>query len=252
MTDVVRRHLEKNPHFHCRLPHLTIEQCGDIIILSGPMPSFYSKQVLQEAVRNIPGVTRFENWTVVAPSQVANTWTLKLESGMNEDINAATDTDILVAQLADKNSVVREKSREQLIQLATPEVTRALLQAVIDPRTHVRWEAAKALQAIADPVAASTLMHAMEDEDADVRWVAAEGLIALNEVGVRTALSGLIVRAGSIEFRKSAHHVLHESTAFADAVAPVMQALGHSEPAVAVPQAAHKALVALNETRHAP
>ena len=111
---------------------------------------------------------------------------------MNEKVEAATETSRLVKQLADVDAVVREKAREQLIQLGTPDVTRALLQAVIDPRTHVRWEAAKTLQAIADPVAAAALMHALEDEDADVRWVAAEGLIALHKVGLRTVFSGLI------------------------------------------------------------
>ncbi|MCA9223450.1 MAG: HEAT repeat domain-containing protein [Planctomycetales bacterium] len=166
---------------------------------------------------------------------------------MNETIEAATETSQLVRQLADADAVVREKARNQLIQLGTSDVTRALLQAVIDPRPHVRWEAAKALQAVADPVAASALMHALEDEVADVRWVAGEGLIALNKVGLRMVLSGLIARAGSVEFRKSAHHVLHESKDLAGVVAPVLQALGQSEPAVAAPLAAYHALVALNE-----
>lgn len=170
---------------------------------------------------------------------------------MNEKMDAAAETSKLVGQLAEPDAVVREKARKQLVELGSPDVTPALLQAVIDPRTHVRWEAAKTLQAIADPVAASSLMHALEDEDADVRWVAAEGLIALKKVGLRTVLSGLITRAGSIEFRRSAHHVLHESKAFAGIVAPVLKALGQSEPAVAAPLAAYDALVALSDTSNA-
>ncbi len=129
---------------------------------------------------------------------------------MNEKTDVLIQVRQLVDQLADEDAVVREKSREQLIQLGGHDVTRAVVMALIDPRTHVRWEAAKVLQAIADPVAAPALMHALDDEDGDVRWVAAEGLIALDKVGLLAVLSGLIKRADSTRIRKSAHHVLHE------------------------------------------
>jgi 6-phosphogluconolactonase len=207
-------------------------------------------QRLRDGDRTIPaGRVRRNEVTILADHEAASRrYKLKLENMMNKNMDAAPETRDLIEQLAGTDAVTRERSRNQLVQRKTPDVIRALLQAVIDPRTHVRWEAAKALQAIADPVAASALMHAMEDENADVRWVAAEGLIALKEVGLRTVLSGLITRAGSIEFRESAHHVLHESNGFAGVVAPVMKALGQSEPEVAAPVAAYQALVALNET----
>ena len=153
----------------------------------------------------------------------------------------------LVAQLADDDAGVREKSRERLIHSGGHEVTRSLVNALIDPRTHVRWEAAKALQAIADPVSAPALVHALDDEDEDVRWVAAEGLIALDKIGLLTVFNGLIKRAGSIPFCKSAHHVLREIQGYGAVLAPVREALEQSDCAGTVPRAAYQALVALSD-----
>ena len=162
-------------------------------------------------------------------------------------MNRETDIRRLTGQLADEDGVVREQSRNELIQRGGHDVTRALVTALIDPRTHVRWEAAKALQVIADPVAAPALMHVLDDDDSDVRWVAGEALIALGHVGLLTVLSGLIKRAGSIAFCTSAHHVLHEMKACGDSVAQVLESLEQLEPAMTAPPAAYKALMALNE-----
>lgn len=167
---------------------------------------------------------------------------------MNDKTDVLSQVTQWIGQLADGDAVVRQESREQLVQRGGRDVTRALVTALIDPRTHVRWEAAKALQAIADPVAAPALMHALDDDDKDVRWVAAEGLIALDKVGLMAVLSGLIKRAGSFEYCKSAHHVLHEMKAYAGTVAPVLEALEQSEAAVTAPPAAYEALVALSDT----
>ncbi len=135
-------------------------------------------------------------------------------------MNRETDIRRLTGQLADEDGVVRERSRNELIEFGGHDVTRALVTTLIDPRTHIRWEAAKALQVIADPVAAPALMHALDDDDKDVRSVAAEALIALDKVGAMAVLSGLIKRSGSIAYCKSAHHVLHEMKAYAGTVAP--------------------------------
>ncbi len=166
---------------------------------------------------------------------------------MNAKAEESNLVDTLIDRLADKEPAVRETSRNKLIELGGPEVTRALVMTLIHPRPRVRWEAAKALQAIADPAAAPALMHAMDDEENDVRWVAAEGLIALDDVGLRMTLSGLMKRAASIEFCKSAHHVLHEIKQPASIISPVLRALEESEPAVAAPPAAYQALLLLNE-----
>ncbi len=166
---------------------------------------------------------------------------------MNETPNESSSLEQLVAGLGDGDAAVREKSRLKLVEKNGPDVTRALVMTLIDPRKQVRWEAAKALEVIEDPTAAAALMHAMDDEENDVRWVAAEGLVALDDVGLRMVLSGLMKRAGSIAFCKSAHHVLHKIKQPADIIAPVLKALEESEPAVAAPPAAYQALLRLNE-----
>ncbi|MBS0202547.1 MAG: HEAT repeat domain-containing protein [Planctomycetes bacterium] len=157
----------------------------------------------------------------------------------------------LIAQLAHDQAAVRMKARDQLVHQGGQQVTRELVQAMIDPRAHVRWEAAKALQAIADPVSASALMNALEDEDQDVRWVAAEALVSLGKVGVLTVLSGLTNRAGSLEFCRSAHHVLRKSQTDAEVVARVQAALELLDCAIAAPPAAFNALVVLSHASEA-
>jgi hypothetical protein len=57
----VRERLELHPHFHGRTFLLAIERVKETIILSGRLPSFYLKQLLQEAVRGVPGVTDIDN-----------------------------------------------------------------------------------------------------------------------------------------------------------------------------------------------
>ena len=77
---------------------------------------------------------------------------------MCEAIEGPNEASQLVKQLTRNGAITRETSRTRLIQLGGYDVTRALVQALIDPKNHVRWEAAKALQAIADPVAAPALI----------------------------------------------------------------------------------------------
>ncbi len=155
----------------------------------------------------------------------------------------------LISSLSNDDPVARENAREQLVKLGGADVTRALVRALVDPQKQVRWEAAKALTAIADPVAAPALMHALDDDDEDVRWVAGEGLVALGKDGLLTVLSGLLKRARSIEFCKSAHHVLHDlkHIEYADVLAPVLEALCSSAPEVSAPVAAMNALQTLQQ-----
>jgi HEAT repeat protein len=153
----------------------------------------------------------------------------------------------LISALASSEAVTRLEARSALVALGTPEATRALVMELNDPRRRVRWEAAKALTAIADPVAAAALVHALDDDDEDVRWVAAEGVAALGRAGLLTLLNSLTKRAGSTDFCRSAHHVLHDLSprGFANVVAPVLAALDRSDPAVAAPPAAFAALASL-------
>ena len=150
----------------------------------------------------------------------------------------------LVEGLASGDPVTRGRSREKLVAIGSHDVTRALIRELVDPRTQVRWEAAKALSEIADPVAAPALMHAMEDDEENVRWLAAEAMVELGEVGLVTTLSGLIKRARSIEFCKSAHHVMHHlgQRGHASITTPVLEALQTSEPEITAPTAAYRAL----------
>jgi hypothetical protein len=168
---------------------------------------------------------------------------------MTENKSEAETIADLIGGLSNKDPVVRGRSRETLVDIGGHEVTRALVQELIDPRRQVRWEAAKALTTIADPVAAPGLMHALEDDDQDVRWLAGEGLISLGRIGLMTVLSGLTKRAESLDFCKSAHHVLHglSPRGYAPTVEPVLRALETSEPEVTAPAAAYEALMALKK-----
>jgi hypothetical protein len=91
------------------------------------------------------------------------------------------------------------------------------------------------------------LVHALDDDNEDVRWLAAEGLVALRKTGLMAVLSGLIKRAGSTAFCRSAHHVLHgcSQEGNAKAIAPVLVALNGPEPGVCAPPAAYDALMEL-------
>lgn len=152
-----------------------------------------------------------------------------------------------VRNLGDDNAVVRESARIELVALGGDEVVQALIEALTDFRAQVRWEAAKALHSLADPVAAGALVQALEDENDGVRWVAAEALIALKETGLRAVLGGLAVRAGSVTFCHSAHHVLHALKGLSSTVGPVLRALKMSQPAVTAPPVAYEASLELSQ-----
>jgi len=58
---LVRRRLEQHPHFRGRSSMFIIELIGETIVLMGRVPSYYLKQLLQEAVMAIPGVVNVDN-----------------------------------------------------------------------------------------------------------------------------------------------------------------------------------------------
>jgi hypothetical protein len=53
---LARESLEKHPHFRGRSSNVCIEQRGRMLRLTGKLPTFYLKQLVQETVRHIPGV----------------------------------------------------------------------------------------------------------------------------------------------------------------------------------------------------
>ena len=61
LSDVARNHLEAHPHFRGRLNDVAIAHEGMTLTLRGRLPSFYLKQLVQEAVRHVPGVQRVRN-----------------------------------------------------------------------------------------------------------------------------------------------------------------------------------------------
>jgi HEAT repeat protein len=153
----------------------------------------------------------------------------------------------LVATLASNDAAERIKARETLAELGASAVP-DLLQALGDPEQHVRWEAAKTLAAIGDPSAAEKLSETLGDEESDVRWVAGEALIALGHAGLKPLLTRLTKSRDSAGLYKAAHHVLHDlaqNAKLAPVVKPVLTALGRSDPELAVPVAAERALASM-------
>jgi hypothetical protein len=70
---LARKHLECHPHFRGRLSGLEIQQRGRTLVLSGRLPTFYLKQLVQEAVRHLPGVQHVRNEIdVVCPNGVSS------------------------------------------------------------------------------------------------------------------------------------------------------------------------------------
>ena len=62
---LVRRRLEQHPHFRGRASLFTIELVGETIVVTGRLPSYYLKQLLQEAIRATPGVVNVDNQVLV-------------------------------------------------------------------------------------------------------------------------------------------------------------------------------------------
>ena len=58
---IARQLLERHPHFRGRLSAVRIEQRGRTLCLTGRLPTFYLKQLVQEAIRHIPGVGGIRN-----------------------------------------------------------------------------------------------------------------------------------------------------------------------------------------------
>ncbi len=153
----------------------------------------------------------------------------------------------LMASLASRSPVARERARAALVGIGKPAVP-LLVPLLSDRVAHVRWEAAKALCDIADPTAACALAEALEDREPDVRWVAGAALIALGRHGLETVLATLLRRAKSPTFREGARHVcraLAWRRRLRPILLPVLGALRTSEPELVVPLAAYRALLKL-------
>jgi len=66
----IRERLEQHPHFRGRTSLFQIGLVEGTIVLSGRLPSHYLKQLLQEAIRLMPGVVDIDNRVfVMRPNQ---------------------------------------------------------------------------------------------------------------------------------------------------------------------------------------
>jgi hypothetical protein len=73
---LVRSRLEQHPHFRGRASRFTIELVGQTIVVTGRLPSYYLKQLLQEAIKATPGVVNVDNQVhVVWPNSYSLTET---------------------------------------------------------------------------------------------------------------------------------------------------------------------------------
>ena len=61
----IRERLEQHSHFRGRASLLQIELVEGTVVLSGHLPSHYLKQLLQEAIRSMPGVVRIDNRVLI-------------------------------------------------------------------------------------------------------------------------------------------------------------------------------------------
>ena len=60
-AELARQLLEQDPYFHGHAREITIEFKAGVLLLSGQLPSFYLKQMLQECLRKLDGVTAIDN-----------------------------------------------------------------------------------------------------------------------------------------------------------------------------------------------
>ncbi|MHC5108929.1 MAG: HEAT repeat domain-containing protein [Planctomycetota bacterium] len=158
---------------------------------------------------------------------------------------SAEKIDQLVAELNSKDGVKRSAARNALVQMGPATIPALLIALREGEHKRVRWEAAKSLVDIADPEAADGLIGALEDVDSDVRWVAGDALVALGRDGVKPLLKTLMGADVPGNVYKGAHHVLHELVKqddLAGPLRPVLEAIDHWDPHVAVPRAADAAL----------
>ncbi len=68
LSMLARQYLEHHPHFRGRVNDVFIEHNGRTLQLTGKLPTFYLKQLVQEAVRHVPGVQSVRNMIDVVSS----------------------------------------------------------------------------------------------------------------------------------------------------------------------------------------
>lgn len=57
----IRKHLDDHPHFCGRTKLFQIEAIGRSIVVTGRVPTYYLKQILQEAIKEVADVAHIDN-----------------------------------------------------------------------------------------------------------------------------------------------------------------------------------------------
>ena len=61
IEDLAIRQIEEHPYFRGRAHTIDVEYRSGTLILSGRLPSFYLKQMLQEVLRHVDGIKQIDN-----------------------------------------------------------------------------------------------------------------------------------------------------------------------------------------------
>jgi len=69
IVSLIRERLEDHPHFRGRTSLLKIESIGGSVVVSGRLPTYHLKQLLQEAIKLVPDLEQFDNQVEVLWSQ---------------------------------------------------------------------------------------------------------------------------------------------------------------------------------------
>ena len=149
----------------------------------------------------------------------------------------------LIPMLSDKNGLVRQSAREEIVSLGKESVE-YLAELIENPKKIMRREAVRALDEIADPDSAPLFLLALEDNDEGVRWIAAIGLIILGKKSIKPLLKTIIEKPDSLFIRKGAHHILRSFSKIG--IGPdtesLIQALNSKEANLSAPIEAEKIL----------
>jgi hypothetical protein len=61
MIKRIQKQLDDHPHFRGRTKLFRIESIGRSIVVSGRVPTYYLKQLLQETIKAVPEVVHIDN-----------------------------------------------------------------------------------------------------------------------------------------------------------------------------------------------
>jgi hypothetical protein len=67
-VDMARDIVARHGHFFGRTNNFAFTQCDDVLVIQGCVPTFYLKQVLQQALKGLDGVRHIDNRVDVVAS----------------------------------------------------------------------------------------------------------------------------------------------------------------------------------------